>query len=86
MAKILKPSELLEIVRSAVEKDEIDDHDTYRRFVESLGELVTDYFGGEVGVVQWEDGAQDFLVPIHGNDSVPEGGGVYARYDKDGEL
>ncbi len=89
MAKILQDVELANIVARLVKDQEIDDADTYSRFLLDLAELITHYCGGDVGVCVHDDpGGRDlgWTVAIRGNDSVPEGGGIFKHYDVNGEL
>lgn len=89
MSKVLLDTEVLEIISSAIKDDEIDDSDSYRHFLEDLGKLVAEHFGGEFRVVSeplMDVGAPDetrYCVHFRWNENVPEDGGVYARYDKD---
>ena len=56
MAKILTDMEMADIVRRAVEdKTLIEDADSYRHFLEDLGELICTHFGGERGTVSGPD-------------------------------
>jgi len=87
MAKILTDKELLEIVRLTIEEHELDEMAVYEGFLRGLASLITDFYGGEVGSVGYDPCDElGHTVAFHGNDSVPEGGGVYARFDKEGEL
>lgn len=87
MAKILTDKELLDIVRRAIEHDDIDDRDQYSAFISRLAEVVVDHFGGEVGGVSFDpDDDLGTTVAIHWDDSVPEGGGIYALYDTEADF
>jgi hypothetical protein len=83
MAKILKATELGEIV-AKITKDDllIDDADQYKAFLEDLADLVARHCGGEAGAVSNGDDL-GWTVAINHDESVPQGGGVYAEYDKD---
>lgn len=86
MAKILKDKELVDIVRRAVhDEGEIKCADAYAAFIEDLADLVCKHFGGERGSVQPPDDVDGspWTVAIRLNDSVPENGGAFARYDRD---
>lgn len=93
MAKVLTDKECAEIVQRAVHEDFIDDSDAYRHFLESLGELITNHFGGDVSCVSDPFGEKDpknpegsegkWCVLFHWNDSVPDDGGVFKDYDTD---
>ncbi len=87
MSKVLKDTELLEIVRTIIDgKDVISERPCYVRFVSDLGHLIAEYCGGEVvtvsDVLQQEE---ELGVCAHfkWNESVPGDGGVYARFDTD---
>lgn len=89
MSKVLLDTEALQIISNAILKDEIDDAHQYARFLEDLGRLVADHFGGEFvctsGPLQ-EEGEPDetrWCLHFKWNENVPEGGGVYAEYDTD---
>lgn len=83
MAKILVDTELSEIVRRVIDNHEIDDADQYKIFLESLAEVITDHFGGEVGGAYF-DGQDDlgWTVSFYPNESLPADGGIFKEYDK----
>ena len=81
MSKILTDYELLDIVKAAIVGEEIDDRDTYIKFLEDIADVVTDYFGGEAGSADYED--EEYYVAIRVNESVPDDGGIYKDYDTD---
>jgi len=87
MSKVLTDLEVLEIIESAVKWDEIDCADQYKHFLEDLGKLMSDHFGGEFECVSeplMEEGTLEeirFCLHFGWNKYVPEGGGVYAKYD-----
>lgn len=88
MAKILKDSEMADIIRRATVESEglIDCEDAYAHFVEDLGELICKHFGGERGTVGMPDYEGDPLgwsCGFHVNELVPANGGVFAAYDTD---
>jgi len=85
MSKQLSHADLADIVRRA--EEEIDDRDQYARFLTDLATLVTEHFGGHV-INTADDDMGEWLVGIvdKGDGSVPEGGGIYKDYDKEGEL
>jgi hypothetical protein len=80
--KLLTPVELADIIRKACTEDEIDDRDTYRHFLEELGALVAEYFGGECYAASDDSGA-DWFIHFKCDENVPADGGVYATYDTD---
>lgn len=83
MAKILTDNELIEIIIRA--KTLITEAPAYAHFLEDLGELICNHFGGTKGCVSTPDGDLGWTVGIHINDCVPDDGGVYKDYDKDVE-
>lgn len=85
MAKILTDLELADIVRRA--PDEFDDSGNYRLFLSGLADLICEHFGGTHGVpVHAADDELGWTVAITDDGNIPENGGVYARYDGDGDL
>lgn len=85
MAKILTGREVCQIVLNA--PDLIDDGDQYEKFITELAVLITEHFGGSVGLVQYvEENINDITVAIRRDDNVPSDGGVYKDFDKEGEL
>jgi len=82
MAKILTDKEMSEIVCSAVHGDEIDCADAYQHFLEELGNLIADHFGGERGGVSYDDDI-GYTCAFRVNECVPDDGGVFKKYDTD---
>jgi hypothetical protein len=87
VAKILTDKELLDIVRRAVEDDEIEDLSAYLCFIGDLASVINDNFGGTRGAVTYDphDGL-GVCVAVHRDENVPEDGGVYARYDEEADF
>jgi len=92
MSKVLTDVEALETLASAVNGTEIDCADAYKAFLEDLGRLIADHFGGELVCVSSPLGTGLPAEPIDDNayclhfkynENVPEDGGIYARYDTD---
>jgi hypothetical protein len=83
MPKILTDKELAEIVHDAVYKDLIDCGDSYLHFLEDLGKLVADHFGGEATKADYLDDDLGYTVAFHVDDCVPPDGGVFKKYDTD---
>ena len=86
MAKILTDKELGEIIHKAInDPGLIDDSDSFEHFLEDLGTLVADHFGGERGCVGCPGADDDmgWTVGFHINECVPADGGVYKDYDTD---
>ncbi len=84
MAKILTVPELAEIVGKA--PSEIDDKDQYLKFAADLAALVTDHFGGHFGTPCYVEEMREVTVAITKDENIPEGGGIYVKYDPEGEL
>lgn len=80
--KLLTDKQLTQIVMQIVfdKQGIIDDYDTYRRFVEDLGQLVTAYCGGEVASTE-RTRTRAIAVRIARTDAVPDDGGVYSNFD-----
>ena len=93
MAKVLTDKECAEIIHRAVhEPDWLDDSDAYKHFLERLGELITDHFGGYVSSVGDPMGEKSedpkssegrWCVLFHWDENVPDDGGVFKDYDTD---
>lgn len=89
MSKQINNTELAEIITNLLTKPErvgeLEDGSTFACFMTEIAEIVCKFCGGEVKN-QADDFSGEFLVGIHGNDSLPEGGGIWAGYDLDGDL
>lgn len=92
MSKVLTDKEALDIIRRAIEENEIDDADQYEYFMEGLGKLIAEHFGGEFVTVSTPlldekddtDSSSDrYCLHFEWNECVPDGGGVYKDYDTD---
>lgn len=82
MAKILTDCEMIDIIKKAPQ--EIDDCDAYQHFLESLGDLIAEHFGGTRGTVTNDPGdGLGYTCAFHVNDSVPDDGGIFKTYDTD---
>ena len=82
MAKILTDCEMIDIIKKAPQ--EIDDSDQYRHFLESLGDLIAEHFGGTRGTVTNDPGdGLGYTCGFHVNENVPDDGGVFKAYDTD---
>jgi hypothetical protein len=89
MSKQIKPEDLAAIVSNLLTKPQtvgqLDSDGQFKSFMTDIAKVVCDHCGGEVRV------PADYLddvcyVGIHGNDSLPEDGGIWQNYDKGGEL
>lgn len=84
MAKILTDAEMGQIVWDATHKPEmIDCADAYRHFLEDLGELIANHFGGVAMVVSEADSDLSWTHSFAIDECVPADGGVFAAYDTD---
>ena len=64
---------------------ELEEARAYQGFMTDIAQVVCDHCGGEVRnpASPLDD---IWYVGIHGNDSLPDDGGIWADYDKEGEL
>lgn len=89
MSKQIKSDVLADIVKRLLtdptSAGELDDGSTFACFMTEITEVVCKFCGGEVKN-QADRFTGDWLVGVHGNDSLPEGGGIWANYDPDGDL
>lgn len=90
MAKILTDYELKDIIRRAIDDSEIDESGAYKHFLEDLGDLIANHFGGERGTVEFTQDFEDkdgvkgaYTIAFKLNENVPDNGGVYSEYDTD---
>ena len=92
MAKILTDEEMGRIIYNVTRDNDaiIDCADAYERFLEDLGDLIANHFGGARGGVGRPNFDLGWTVAFEINDCVPADGGVFKDYDqgvtwKDGE-
>jgi hypothetical protein len=89
MSKQITPQDLAAIVKNLLTQPravgELDSDGQFKSFMTDIAKVVCDHCGGEV---RREANFMDDVcyVGIHGNDSLPEGGGIWKEYDKEGEL
>lgn len=85
MAKIIKDTELADIIRQAVvDPGLVDCADSYEHFLEDLGDLVAKHFGGVRSLVTAPDDIMDnWTVGFQLDENVPADGGIFAGYDTD---
>lgn len=84
MPKILTDIEMANIIHRAVhDKTVIDCADQYKWFLESLGHLICNHFGGEPGIVGWDQDELCHTLGFYINECVPADGGVFLDYDTD---
>lgn len=89
MSKQINAAELAEIVSklltNPMSAGELVSSTTFACFMTEIAKVVCDFCGGEVRS-QADNFTEEYLVGVHGNDSLPEGGGIWAAYDEDGDL
>ncbi len=89
MSKQISAAELGGVVNKllAGNNGELEHARNFQGFMTELASLVAQYCGGEVhhpASLSAED--DTWYVGVHGNDSLPEDGGIWAGYDPEGEL
>ena len=89
MSKQITPTELAQLVTALLTNPasagELDTDVKFTAFMTDIARTVCDHCGGEVlNQAQYTDDI--CYVGIHGNDSLPEDGGVWKEFDKEGEL
>ena len=89
MSKQVNQKELADIISKLLTNPEaageLESSTAFAGFMTAIAEVVCDYCGGEVKD-QADNSTGEFLVGIHGNDSLPEEGGIWAGCDPDGDL
>ena len=85
MAKILTDEELGQIIYDATRDNSgiVDCADAYEHFLEDLGNLICNHFGGNRGAVGIPDPVLGWTVGFEINENVPADGGVFKDYDTD---
>ena len=87
MLKKLTDKEALQVISNAINGDGIDCQDSYLHFLEDLGKLIADHFGGECNGADCSDdgpgGSDEYGVYFTWNECVPTGGGEYAKFNTD---
>lgn len=89
MSKQITRHELAEIVSKLLTDPEsvgeLDSKSTFACFMTDIADVVCNYCGGETR--NEADILEDvWYIGIHGNDSLPEDGGIWKGYDKQGDL
>lgn len=90
MSKQVSAPELAKIVSDlltdpATIASHLDERSHYASFMTDIARTVCEHMGGEVRHPA-DDFTGEFLVGVHGDDSVPEDGGIWVRVDPEGEL
>lgn len=84
MAKIVKDTELVELIRSVVESKEIQESPSYRGFLYDITNALCSHFGGRQGHISYDpDLGLGWTVAVHQDASVPPDGGIWNRVDTD---
>ena len=90
MSKQISPEELAKIVTDLLTNPDatgaLDEAKTFSSFMTQIAQTVCDHCGGEVLAPASRFADDKWYVAIIGNDSLPEDGGIFAEYDKEGEL
>lgn len=91
MAKIITAQELAEIAGKLLTNPEgcgeLEDAQAYANFMTDIAQVICDYCGGEIRLpASVIDGPNVWAVGIHGNDSLPDDGGIWRDYDLEGSL
>jgi len=94
MAKYINPQELAEIVTNLLTNPSKVGEDmtetAYSQFMTSIAETVCDACGGEVEQLASPDfdsnGKIEWFIGIIKNDSLPDGGGIWAGYEPFADL
>lgn len=89
MSKQLTPTELAALVTTLLTNPdalgELDSTGKFAAFMTSITETVCEHVGGEVrNEAAFQDGV--CYVGVHGNESLPDDGGVWKNFDKEGQL
>ncbi|CAM5559273.1 hypothetical protein [Eoetvoesiella caeni] len=90
MSKQITAAELGLIVNVLLTKPtifgELDSEGKHLDFMTEIAKVVCDHCGGEVWNSASRVGDEPALIGIHGNDSLPDDGGVWKSFDPEGEL
>lgn len=83
--KVLTDKELGQLICNAINNNELfSDAAQYAHFLEDVGDVLADHFGGERGGVSYDEGdGLGYTIAFDVNDSVPSDGGIYKDYDTD---
>jgi hypothetical protein len=79
--KILKDTDLADIVNRIIHDELIDDCDTYLDFLNDLSSVITKYCGGCTDPAKYSP--ERCSIAFHLDKEVPEFDGVYKNYDTD---
>lgn len=90
MSKQISNGELAEIVTGLLvgklAADQLDSTERYSAFMTDLTRLICDHCGGAVSEMPADNSCEQWLIGVCRNDSLPEDGGVWGRFDPEGDL
>ena len=90
MSKQITPAELATIVTNLLcnpaKVGELDSTEKFGAFMTDIAKTVCDHCGGQVIAPADNSFEDEWLVGIHGNDSLPPDGGIWREYDPEGDL
>lgn len=88
MSKQISPVELAQIVNKLLTDKytidtQLDSAEKFSQFMSAIAGAVCESCGGEIRYPA-DDFSGEWYIGIHGNDSIPEDGGIWSAYDPDG--
>lgn len=90
MSKQISAAELALITHSLLvhpeRSGELDTPEKYQAFMTDMAQLICDHCGGEVRHVATCPDGEAWFVGIHGNDTLPDDGGIWKPFDPEGDL
>ena len=90
MTKQISNGDLAEIVTGLLvgrlASEQLDSVERYSAFMTDLARLVCDHCGGKVSAVPADNSCEQWLIGIHPNECLPEDGGVWGKFDLEGDL
>lgn len=90
MSKQISNGELAEIVTGLLigrlGPEQLDTPERYSAFMTGLAELVCEHCGGTVTDLHADNSSEEWLIGIRSNECLPEDGGVWGKFDPDGDL
>lgn len=89
MSKQISKEDLATLVGTLLTNPEsigqLEEHQQFASFMTDIAEVVCNHCGGEM-ISTADDFAGEWLLGIIKNDSLPEDGGVWKDFDKEGNL
>ena len=84
--KTITIRELIKILEK--NHDDIEDTETYKKFILHVATVVTDHFGGDFDEesIRFDTKKKDWVVNIKRNICIPSGKTVYHDYDRSNKL